>query len=77
MRFALIANIHANLHALEAVLRDMESCGAERIVCLGDIVGYGAQPRECTELIRQLGCPYVKGNHEHYTTLHESHLGYS
>lgn len=67
MRFALIADIHANLPALEAVLRDTASCGAERIVCLGDIVGYGPQPRECTALIRQLGCPCVEGNHEHYT----------
>jgi diadenosine tetraphosphatase ApaH/serine/threonine PP2A family protein phosphatase len=77
MRYALIADIHANLHALEAVLRDTETAGAERIVCLGDIVGYGAQPLECTEIIRRLGCSCVGGNHEEYTTsfLYESRLG--
>ena len=68
MRYALVADIHANLQALEAVLRDVETSGAEGIVCLGDIVGYGAQPRECTGLIRRLGCPCVQGNHEEYTT---------
>lgn len=77
MRYALIADIHANLHALEAVLRDMDFCGAERTICLGDIVGYGAQPRECIELIRRLDHPCVEGNHDHYTTsaLYNSRLG--
>lgn len=77
MRYALIADIHANLQALEAVLRDTETSGAERIICLGDIVGYGARPRECTELVRRLGCPCVEGNHEEYTTsfLYDSRLG--
>lgn len=77
MLYALTADIHANLQALEAVLRDAESCGAERIICLGDIVGYGAQSHECTELIRRLSCPCVKGNHEEYTTssLYDSRLG--
>lgn len=77
MRFALIADIHANFSALEAVLRDAETYGVDRIVCLGDIVGYGAQPRECTALIRQLNCACVKGNHEHFTTssLYDARLG--
>ncbi|MDA0766743.1 MAG: metallophosphoesterase family protein [Verrucomicrobia bacterium] len=70
MRIALIADVHANLHALEAVLHDTQAHDAEQLVCLGDIVGYGAQPRECAELLRRLGCLCLMGNHDQYTTSH-------
>ncbi|MBI3417389.1 MAG: metallophosphoesterase family protein [Verrucomicrobia bacterium] len=66
MKYAILADIHANLPALQAVIRDSEAVGCERAVCLGDLVGYGQRPRECVELIRKWGIPCVKGNHDEY-----------
>jgi predicted phosphodiesterase len=64
MRFAIFGDIHSNLEALEAVLEDMQGQGVTHTVCIGDIVGYNANPRECLEIVRALGCPVVKGNHD-------------
>jgi len=61
---AILADIHSNFPALEAVLRDVEQCGAERIVFLGDIVGYGGSPAECVNLVRKMGGACVMGNHD-------------
>ena len=69
MRFAILGDIHANLHALTAVLRDAEESSCTHYVCLGDIVGYNAYPRECVEMIYQLDCPVVKGNHDDLVSL--------
>lgn len=63
-RIAILSDIHANLPAFEAVLRDVEESGAERIVFLGDIVGYGASPAECVDLVRKHGGCCVMGNHD-------------
>ncbi|MBN2035288.1 MAG: metallophosphoesterase family protein [Chitinispirillaceae bacterium] len=64
MRFAFISDIHGNLEALEAVFEDIEGQHVDEIVCLGDIVGYGANPNECAELVRQK-CAYILlGNHD-------------
>ncbi len=63
-RTAIISDIHANLHALCAVIEDVRSCGCADIVCLGDVVGYNAYPHECLDYIRSLNCPVVKGNHD-------------
>lgn len=64
MRIALFADIHANLEALEAVLADAQEQGCTDYVCLGDVVGYNANPAECLERVREMGCPVVKGNHD-------------
>jgi predicted phosphodiesterase len=65
MRTAVIADIHSNLEALQAVLQDLEERGgADEIWCLGDIVGYGPDPRACIQLVRQLQCKCVAGNHD-------------
>ena len=65
MRYAIIADIHANLAAFRAVLEDMEHRGGvEEIWCLGDIVGYGPDPRECIELLQQCNHVCVAGNHD-------------
>ena len=65
MRSAVIADIHSNLEAFQAVLRDLEERGgADEIWCLGDIVGYGPDPRACIRLLRQLQCKCVAGNHD-------------
>jgi hypothetical protein len=59
---AILSVIHANLPTLEVVLRDVAQCGADRVVFLGDIVGYGASPAECVDLVRKLGGECVMGN---------------
>jgi len=64
-RLAVISDIHANLEALEAVLADIDRRGIERIVCLGDVVGYGANPRECLDLVAERVDVCLCGNHDH------------
>ena len=64
MRFAIFSDIHANLEALEAVLADARQRKCTHFVCLGDVVGYNANPHECLERVRELDCPTVKGNHD-------------
>lgn len=64
MRFAIFGDIHANLEALQAVLADAEAGECTHYICLGDVVGYNANPHECVELVRKLECPVVKGNHD-------------
>ena len=64
MRIALFGDIHANLEALEAVLEDASQQGATDYVCMGDVVGYNADPAACLEKVRAMNCPTVKGNHD-------------
>jgi predicted phosphodiesterase len=64
MRIALFGDIHANLEALEAVLEDASSQGVTDYVCLGDVVGYNADPGACLERVRAMDCPTIKGNHD-------------
>lgn len=67
MKIALFGDIHANLEALEAVLADAGEQGCDSYICLGDVVGYNADPVACLEKIREMGCPVVKGNHDEDT----------
>jgi len=69
MRFAILSDIHANLEALEAVLADARARKCTNFVCLGDVVGYNANPGECVKRIRELDCPVVKGNHDEAASL--------
>jgi predicted phosphodiesterase len=69
MRFAILSDTHSNLEALEAVLADARERKCTHFVCLGDIVGYNANPHECVERIRELDCPTVKGNHDEQASL--------
>jgi predicted phosphodiesterase len=65
MRYAFIADIHSNLAAFKVVLEDMgRRGGVEELWCLGDIVGYGPEPHECIELLRQYNHVCVVGNHD-------------
>jgi predicted phosphodiesterase len=68
MRFAIFGDIHANLEALEAVIADALQRNCNRFVCLGDVVGYNADPKACLDRVRELGCPVVKGNHDEYAS---------
>jgi diadenosine tetraphosphatase ApaH/serine/threonine PP2A family protein phosphatase len=69
MRYAILSDIHANIEALEAVLADAHEQECTDFVCLGDIVGYNADPQACVERIRQLECPVVRGNHDEQASL--------
>ena len=63
-RFAIISDIHGNLHALQAVLARMMDLDVQEVVCLGDIVGYGPAPRECLDLVVRCCTIAVRGNHD-------------
>ena len=63
MRQAILSDVHGNLEAIQAVLEDIRSQKIERIICLGDIVGYGPDPRECVDLAMQFDLN-ILGNHD-------------
>jgi predicted phosphodiesterase len=64
VKLALVSDIHANLEALRATLDDIAPRSVDRIVCLGDIVGYNTKPGECIALIRRADALCVAGNHD-------------
>jgi diadenosine tetraphosphatase ApaH/serine/threonine PP2A family protein phosphatase len=64
MRLGIISDIHANLEALEATLKALDSHHIDQLICLGDVVGYGADPDACCNLIRQYATHCVLGNHD-------------
>jgi diadenosine tetraphosphatase ApaH/serine/threonine PP2A family protein phosphatase len=64
MRAAVISDIHANLPALEEVLARVDAAAVDEIWCLGDVVGYGAQPDRCAELVRERCEITLVGNHD-------------
>jgi len=72
VRYAIFSDIHANLEALEAVLHDAEEQRCTHYVCLGDVVGYNANPHECVARLQEIDCPIVKGNHDEQASLLES-----
>lgn len=64
MKIALISDIHGNLTALETVLDKIDLINPDLILCMGDLVGYGPQPNEVIEIIRERNIPCVEGNHD-------------
>lgn len=64
MRVAILTDIHSNLPALEAVLKAIDDAGIEQRWCLGDVVGYGAQPDECARLVSERCELSLVGNHD-------------
>ena len=70
---ALLSDIHANVHALTAVLDEVKSLGIDTHVFCGDIVGYGPHSAECVRLVRESGGVAVLGNHDHYTVQARRH----
>ncbi len=64
MRLAILSDIHGNLEALTAVERLLPSLNIDEIICLGDIIGYGADPNPCIEYIRANAKIVVRGNHD-------------
>ena len=64
MKYAIIADIHGNLEAFTVVLNDIREQQVDHVVCLGDVVGYNANPKECLKIVRDMNIPVVKGNHD-------------
>ena len=64
MKIAVISDIHANAEALDRVLLELEQRNVENTMCLGDIVGYNADPNPCTDRVKQAGIPSLLGNHD-------------
>jgi predicted phosphodiesterase len=77
MKFAIIADIHANLEAFEVVLEDIKNQNCTHIACLGDVVGYNANPKECLDIVRSMSIPCVKGNHDEYCSSEEALEGFN
>jgi predicted phosphodiesterase len=64
VRYGVIADVHGNLHALEAAVARLRSDGVDRFLCAGDLVGYGPYPNQCVELVAGLEAVTVAGNHD-------------
>ena len=64
MRVAIASDIHGNRHAFEAVIAAAEADGAEELWCLGDLVGYGAEPDNCVALAAEHSAVCLAGNHD-------------
>jgi predicted phosphodiesterase len=77
MRYAVIADIHANLEAFEVVLADTKEQKCTHYCCVGDVVGYNANPKECLDIVRSMGMPVVKGNHDEYCSSEEDLEGFN
>lgn len=77
MKYAIIADIHANWEAFQVVLEDIKAQGCTHVACLGDVVGYGANPKECLDLVRSMNIPVVKGNHDEMCSVEEDMEGFN
>jgi diadenosine tetraphosphatase ApaH/serine/threonine PP2A family protein phosphatase len=64
MRIAIISDVHSNIEALTEVVKVIERTRADRIVCLGDVIGYGASPNPCCEIVKKLAEVTLLGNHD-------------
>jgi predicted phosphodiesterase len=64
LRYAILSDVHANIEALEAVLEAARAEGADRVLCLGDVVGYHADPDACVARLREVSALCVAGNHD-------------
>lgn len=73
MRYGILSDIHANYDALEAVLKELENEKIDKYVCVGDIVGYGAEPDRCVEKTKDLVVACVAGNHD-FATIEKTNI---
>jgi predicted phosphodiesterase len=77
MKFAIIADIHGNLEAFQVVLDDIQKQKCTHHICIGDVVGYNANPKECLDIVRRMEIPCVKGNHDEYCSGEEELEGFN
>ncbi len=75
MRLGLIADIHADIRALEATLRHLEALAVDSILCAGDLVGYGAHPDAVVTLLRERSIPCIRGNHDRWALERHQMIG--
>ncbi len=75
-KYAILGDIHSNVEALDVVLADARARECTHYACVGDVVGYNANPRECLDRIRELKCVTVRGNHDHYCAVEEKLDGF-
>jgi diadenosine tetraphosphatase ApaH/serine/threonine PP2A family protein phosphatase len=64
MRIAIFSDIHSNIEALSVFREDVKQQGVDKMICLGDVIGYGANPNECCEIVRDLAEVTLLGNHD-------------
>jgi predicted phosphodiesterase len=76
MKYAIVGDVHGNLEAFTAVLADAKEQGVTHYACVGDVVGYNANPVECMKLVQDLHCTTVRGNHDHYCSHDENLNGF-
>jgi predicted phosphodiesterase len=77
MKYAVIADIHANLEAFQVVLADARAQNCTHYCCVGDVVGYNANPKECLDIVREMNMPCVKGNHDEYCSSDDTLEGFN
>jgi predicted phosphodiesterase len=77
MKYAVIADIHANWEAFQVVLNDAKEQKCTHYCCVGDVVGYGANPKECLDVVRDMAMPCVKGNHDEYCSSEDDLEGFN
>ncbi len=76
MRYCILGDIHANWEALAAVLEDARGKEIDQFVCVGDVVGYNANPVECLQVLQKLDAVIVKGNHDAYCSTEDALIGF-
>ena len=64
MIYAILSDIHANLEALQAILKDMQHVHIDRVIFLGDLIGYNPNPNECVEISKSIVYKAIRGNHD-------------
>jgi predicted phosphodiesterase len=64
MRIGIISDVHANLEALESVLKELKKRQVDQVWCLGDVVGYGPNPHECIQKLQEVKASVIAGNHD-------------
>lgn len=78
MKYAILGDIHSNLEALDAVLEKASELDVDAFLCIGDIVGYNANPRECMRRLRALEPQTViRGNHDEYASTENELVGFN
>ena len=80
MKYAILGDIHGNLEALETVLATARELDVDKYACIGDVVGYNANPKECLDMLRGLGddlIGVVKGNHDEYVSNGRETVGFN
>jgi predicted phosphodiesterase len=77
MKYAIISDIHANLEAFQVVLEDAQNQKVTHYACIGDVVGYNANPKECLDIVCKMNMPCVKGNHDEYCSTDDPLEGFN